>query len=90
MRTATFNITEDGNIDCPNIGYIDNVTIEDREVFMDRLMEALMSHFDSEDMSVDEFDYNCLFDYEPLTIGVLVREGDGYHYDITIAETWKY
>jgi hypothetical protein len=87
-------IVEEDNPECFSIGVIDNITINDKESFMPRLMEALDEHFDADTLIVSDFVYEDLFRHNPVTLTVSVSDdvgttSDGF-YKITIAETWMY
>lgn len=88
MKTKSFALMEVGNYECPMIGVIQNV--QDGEVgrgeFKSKFMEAIGSHFDTDDFNFDEIP--DLFDGGwSYTVGV---EIDGLNYEVEIMETWIY
>lgn len=72
-----------------NVGVITDIanTPQHKQYFAERLIQALAEHFDTDDISISEFEFAELFSYR----GVLFSAGvDGNDYEIKISETWIY
>lgn len=88
-------VIEEDNSECFSIGVIDNITIDCKESFMPRLMNALNEHFDGDTRITSDFIYEDLFGYTPVDLSIEVDHRDYVEYqvdsyNITIAETWLY